>query len=63
MQKTRAAVIDALHEYPASLPRERQFMMTRYRVADVAHRVVVALSRRQLGRFHQHPLNMLVALL
>jgi uncharacterized protein (DUF2252 family) len=38
--KTRAAVIDALHEYPANLPRERQFMMTRYRVADVAHRVV-----------------------
>lgn len=38
--KTRAEVIDALHAYPASLPRERGFMMSRYRIADVAHRVV-----------------------
>ena len=38
--KTRASVIRALDDYSATLSRERQFMLTRYRVADVAHRVV-----------------------
>jgi uncharacterized protein (DUF2252 family) len=39
-QKTRLAVIDALHRYAPTLPRERQFMLSKYRVIDVAHRVV-----------------------
>jgi uncharacterized protein (DUF2252 family) len=38
--KTKAAVIASLESYAKTLPRERQFMLTRYRVADVAHRVV-----------------------
>ena len=38
--KTHKAVSDSLHAYAATLPRERQFMLTRYRVADIAHRVV-----------------------
>ncbi len=38
--KTRKSVIDSLQAYGTTLPRERQFMLTRYRVADVAHRVV-----------------------
>lgn len=38
--KTKQAVIDALAAYAPTLSRERQFMLTRYRVADVAHRVV-----------------------
>jgi len=36
----RNAVEGALQEYATSLPRERQYMLTRYRIADVAHRVV-----------------------
>ena len=38
--KIRQAVSDALYEYASTLPRDRQFMLTRYRIADVAHRVV-----------------------
>jgi uncharacterized protein (DUF2252 family) len=38
--KTRQDVIQALHDYAPSLYRERQFMFTKYRVVDVAHRVV-----------------------
>lgn len=38
--KTHKSVEEALHEYAFTLPRERQFMLTRYRVADVCHRVV-----------------------
>jgi uncharacterized protein (DUF2252 family) len=37
---TRNAVISALEDYAPTLSRERQFMLTRYQVADVAHRVV-----------------------
>lgn len=39
-EKTRQVVTEALYAYAPTLPRERQFMLTRYRVADVAHRVV-----------------------
>jgi uncharacterized protein (DUF2252 family) len=38
--KTREAVTQALHEYAPTLYRERQYMFTKYRVIDVAHRVV-----------------------
>jgi uncharacterized protein (DUF2252 family) len=38
--KTREAVIASLESYANTLPRERKFMLSRYRVADVAHRVV-----------------------
>jgi len=38
--KTRKAVEEALAAYAPTLSRERQFMLTRYAVADVAHRVV-----------------------
>jgi uncharacterized protein (DUF2252 family) len=37
---TKAKVIDALNRYSSTLPRERGFMLSHYRVADVAHRVV-----------------------
>jgi uncharacterized protein (DUF2252 family) len=37
---TRKAVEKALYSYAQTLPRERQFMMSRYRIADVAHRIV-----------------------
>jgi uncharacterized protein (DUF2252 family) len=37
---TKAKVIDALNRYSSTLPRERSFMLSRYHVADVAHRVV-----------------------
>jgi len=37
---TKAKVIEALNRYSSSLPRERAFMLSRYHVADVAHRVV-----------------------
>lgn len=37
---TKAKVIDALNRYSDTLPRERRFMLSRYHVADVAHRVV-----------------------
>jgi len=35
----RAKVIEALNRYSESLPRERHFMLSRYHVADVAHRI------------------------
>jgi uncharacterized protein (DUF2252 family) len=38
--KTRKEVEEALSVYARSLPRERQFMLTRYGVVDVARRVV-----------------------
>jgi uncharacterized protein (DUF2252 family) len=37
---TREAVITGLEHYAESLPRERRFMLSRYHVVDVAHRVV-----------------------
>ena len=37
---TKTKVIDALNRYASTLPRERGFMLSRYHVADVAHRVV-----------------------
>jgi len=39
-KKTRDEVIQALHDYAPTLYRERQFMFTKYRLIDVAHRVV-----------------------
>jgi len=38
--KTAEKIIDALHEYADTLPRERRYMLNRYHVEDVAHRVV-----------------------
>jgi uncharacterized protein (DUF2252 family) len=38
--KVQREVTEALRDYAITLPRERQFMLTRYRIADVAHRVV-----------------------
>jgi uncharacterized protein (DUF2252 family) len=38
--RIRKAVTTALYEYASTLPRERQFMLSRYRIVDVAHRVV-----------------------
>ncbi|WP_231737876.1 DUF2252 domain-containing protein [Terracidiphilus gabretensis] len=38
--KTHKVVEEALMEYAHTLPRERQLMLTRYRVVAVAHRVV-----------------------
>jgi uncharacterized protein (DUF2252 family) len=37
---TKAKVIGALNHYSTTLPRERGSMLSRYHVADVAHRVV-----------------------
>ena len=37
---TREAVITGLEHYAETLPRERRFMLSRYHVVDVAHRVV-----------------------
>jgi hypothetical protein len=37
---TRRAVEKALYSYALTVPRERQFMLSRYRIADVAHRIV-----------------------
>ena len=37
---TREAVITGLERYAETLPRERRFMLSRYQVVDVAHRVV-----------------------
>ncbi|KQP08223.1 hypothetical protein ASF28_11770 [Methylobacterium sp. Leaf99] len=37
---TRDAVISGLEHYADTLPRERRFMLSRYHVVDVAHRVV-----------------------
>ncbi len=34
------SVEKALYNYALTLPRERQFMLSRYRIADVAHRIV-----------------------
>jgi uncharacterized protein (DUF2252 family) len=36
----KAKVLDALNRYTNSLSRERRFMLNRYHLADVAHRVV-----------------------
>ena len=36
----KAKVIDALNRYSGSLSRERAFLLSRYHIADVAHRVV-----------------------
>lgn len=36
---TKAKVTDVLNRYKNTLPRERGFMLSRYHVADVAHRV------------------------
>ncbi|MCJ2081114.1 DUF2252 domain-containing protein [Methylobacterium sp. J-090] len=38
--ETREAVISGLEHYADTLPRERRFMLSRYHVVDVAHRVV-----------------------
>ncbi len=37
---TKARVLDGLNRYTNTLPRERRFMLNRYHLADVAHRVV-----------------------
>lgn len=37
---TREAVTTGLERYAETLPRERRFMLSRYQVVDVAHRVV-----------------------
>jgi uncharacterized protein (DUF2252 family) len=37
---TREAVTSGLEHYADTLPRERRFMLSRYQVVDVAHRVV-----------------------
>ncbi|NEU12755.1 DUF2252 domain-containing protein [Methylobacterium sp. BTF04] len=39
-EATREAVITGLEHYAETLPRERRFMLNRYHVVDVAHRVV-----------------------
>jgi uncharacterized protein (DUF2252 family) len=36
----KKALITALEKYSLTLPRERRYMLSRYRVSDVAHRVV-----------------------
>ena len=36
----KAKVIESLNRYSSTLPRERSLMLSRYQVADVAHRVV-----------------------
>jgi uncharacterized protein (DUF2252 family) len=38
--KTRKSVINALQDYATTLSRERAYMLSKYRIADVAHRVV-----------------------
>ncbi len=38
--ETREQVIQGLEEYSAELPPERRFMLNRYHVADIGHRVV-----------------------
>ncbi len=38
--ETREAVTNGLERYAETLPRERRFMLSRYQVVDVAHRVV-----------------------
>jgi len=39
-QATREKIIDGLNEYAESLSLERRYMLSRYHVVDVAHRVV-----------------------
>ena len=39
-EATREGVITGLERYADTLPRERRFMLSRYRVVDVAHRIV-----------------------
>ena len=39
-EATREGVISGLERYAETLPRERRFMLSRYHVVDVAHRVV-----------------------
>ncbi|WP_244639522.1 DUF2252 domain-containing protein [Aureimonas endophytica] len=39
-ERVREAVISGLERYAESLPRERRFMLSRYHVVDVVHRVV-----------------------
>ncbi len=39
-QGTREKIIDGLNEYAESLPLERRYMLSRYHVVDVAHRIV-----------------------
>ncbi len=39
-QATREKIIDGLNEYAESLPLERRYMLSRYHVVDVAHRIV-----------------------
>src|SRR5262249_12850711 len=38
--ETREKIVDALEEYADTLARERRYMLNRYHVVDVAHRVV-----------------------
>ena len=38
--KTRKKIIDSLSDYAKTLPPERRYMLRRYHVADVGHRVV-----------------------
>ena len=37
---TKAKITEALNRYSETLPRERRFMLSRYHLADVAHRIV-----------------------
>jgi uncharacterized protein (DUF2252 family) len=37
---TKEKVLDGLNRYTNTIPRERRFMLSRYHLADVAHRVV-----------------------
>jgi uncharacterized protein (DUF2252 family) len=39
-QETRDGIIDGLNDYAESLPLERRYMLSRYHVVDVAHRIV-----------------------
>ena len=39
-QEIRGKIIDGLNEYAESMPLERRYMLSRYHVVDVAHRIV-----------------------
>ena len=39
-KETREAVIDGLNRYAPTLPRDRRYMLARYQVIDVCHRIV-----------------------
>jgi len=39
-EATREKIIDGLNEYAESLPLERRYMLSRYHVVDVGHRIV-----------------------